>query len=156
MHVTVLTLLQRRRKNPLRDATLKGGAGGPFSAHVKLIRLQSGPLACVYQDEDVEPAAEREDSGVYRAFSGSVEAKGASESEALDSLDRTLLRLSSPPADLGSEGAEADPAQGSPNDTDLCPPRFQSMLPPSSSLAPDTVRAPRPSSLPALAFARAR
>jgi hypothetical protein len=42
------------------------------------------------------------------------------------------------------------------NDTDHCPPRFQSMLPPASGEAPDTVRAPRPSSLPALAFARAR
>ena len=46
-------------------------------------RLQSGPLACVYQDED-GPATEREGSGVYRAFSGSVEAAGTSESEALD------------------------------------------------------------------------
>ncbi|MEI9940573.1 MAG: hypothetical protein WDO69_25440 [Pseudomonadota bacterium] len=139
---------------PLLIAT----ASGPFFPHVKLIRLQSGPLACVYQDEDVAPPTEREGSGVYRAFSGSVEAAGASESEALDTLDRTLLRLSSPPGDPALE--EAEPEQllhTTVNDTDhCCPPRFESMLPPASGAAPDTVRAPRPSSLPALAFARAR
>jgi hypothetical protein len=122
---------------------------------VKLIRLQSGPLACVYQDDDDAPATERQGSGVYRAFSGSVEAEGASESDALDSLDRSLQRLSSPPGDPNL--AELDPfPQGAGNDTDLCPQRFQSMLPPANGGGPDTIRAPRHSSLPALAFARAR
>lgn len=122
---------------------------------MKLIRLQSGPLACVYQDEDdTAPATEREGSGVYRAFSGSVEAAGASESEALDTLDRHLSRLSSPPSDPGqTEGESERIVLGSLNDTEHCPPRFHSILPPANSEAPDTVRAPRPSSLPALAFA---
>ena len=126
-------------------------AGQPFFHHVKLIRLQSGPLACVYQDDDA-PDTEREGSGVFRAFSGSIEAAGSSESEALDSLDRSL-RLSSFPAPPGEEDAEPL-RQGSLNDTDHCPPRFQSMIPPAREGVPDTVRAPRPSSLPALAFAR--
>ncbi|MEI9954409.1 MAG: hypothetical protein WDO74_36940 [Pseudomonadota bacterium] len=121
---------------------------------MKLIRLQSGPLACVYQDEEEAPATEREGSGVYRAFSGSVEAKGASESEALDILDRNLRHLSSPPGDPGQEGAVPEQsAQGAPNDTDHCPPRFESLLPPAGADPRDTIRAPRPSSLPALAFA---
>jgi len=122
---------------------------------VKLIRLQSGPLACVYQDEDEAPATEREGSGVYRAFSGSVEAAGASESEALDTLDRQLARLSSrPPPEASADGDKGFARFG--NDTDHCPPRFESMLPPPSAGAPDTIRAPRASSLPALAFAKAR
>jgi len=99
---------------------------------------------------------EREGSGIYHAFSGSVEAAGASESEALDSLDRNLLRLSAAPPKLGQEEGEPEQLLGANNDTDRCPSRFQSMLPPASSGAPDTVRTPCPSSLPALAFARAR
>jgi len=135
---------------------------------VKLVRLQSGPLACVYQDEDVDQAFEHEGSGVFHAFSGSVEAEGASETEALDTLDRTLLRLSSPPADSGFEEFDGfeefntEPlvqteavVQVETKDTDHCPPRFESMLPPSCS-GPDTIRAPRPSSLPAPAFAKLR
>jgi len=139
-------------KHTLRDASLKPRAGEPFFPHVKLIRLQSGPLACVYQDDDAVPKAEREGSGLYRAFSGSVEAAGASESEALDTLDRNLLRLSSPPADL-DQAAETE--RGGPNDTERCPPRFQSLLPPAST-APDTIRAPRAWSRPARACTRAR
>ena len=137
----------------VRAPHLKVQADEPFFPPVKLIRLQSGPLACVYHDEDVDPASEREGSGVYRAFSGSVEAAGSSEDEALDTLDRNLLRLSSPPGDSG----EAEPVAQVCNDTDHCPPRFESLLPPPSE-GPDTVRAPRASSLPApaLAFAKAR
>jgi hypothetical protein len=125
---------------------------------VKLIRLQSGPLACVYQDEDAAPATERERSGIYHAFSGSVEANGASESEALDILDRNLLRLSEPAAAASRADTDAEQAASSPTrDTDHCPPRFESILPPPSNYPPDTVRAPRSSSLPAVAFtARAR
>ncbi|HYQ46085.1 MAG TPA: hypothetical protein VER11_29145 [Polyangiaceae bacterium] len=123
---------------------------------MKLIRLQSGPLACVYQDDDdMAPDTEREGSGVYRAFSGSVEAAGASETEALDSLDRHLSRLSSPPSAADEATSESERIElATLNDTDHCPPRFHSILPPANSEAPDTVRAPRPSSLPALAFAR--
>jgi hypothetical protein len=129
---------------------------GPFFPHVKLIRLQSGPLACVYQDEDVDQSLEREGSGVFRAFSGSVEAAGASESEAIDILDRNL-RSSAPPADPGQEAIDLDQVRARAiNDTDHCPPRFQSMLPPAGPEAPDTVRAPCPSSLPAIAFAGKR
>jgi hypothetical protein len=140
----------------LHHASLKRKACGPFFPHVKLIRLQSGPLACVYQDEDVDQSLEREGSGVYRAFSGSVEAAGASESEAIDSLDRNL-RSSAPPSDPALETLELEPLRAlTLNDTDHCPQRFQSMLPPANSDAPDTVRAPCPSSLPAIAFAGTR
>lgn len=38
------------------------------------------------------------DSGVYRAFSGSVEADGQSESDAIRALDEEVRRLSEPPA----------------------------------------------------------
>jgi hypothetical protein len=66
---------------------------------MKLIRLPSGPLACVFPVEvEAERASERgKDSGVYRAFSGSVEADGASEDQAIQALDAELRRLSVPP-----------------------------------------------------------
>lgn len=70
---------------------------------MKLIRLPSGPLACVYP---VEPQALRgkergKTSGVYRAFSGSVEADGSSEEQAIEALDECVRRLSvPPPADI--------------------------------------------------------
>lgn len=122
------------------------------------MRLQSGPLACVYQDEDVDQ--EHEGSGVYRAFSGSAEAEGASESEALDSLDRRLSSSAPPiePEPEESATAEAGPellGRGASQDTDHCPPRFQSLLPPANAgvrdtlrAAPDTVPSPSPSLLP--------
>jgi hypothetical protein len=110
----------------------------------------------VYQDEDAAPAIERRGSGVYRAFSGSIEAEGTSESEALDSLDRNL-RLSAPPGDLDQDGGNPEQfLQPASNDTDHCPPRFHSMLPPANGEPPDTVRAPCPSSLPAIAFTGTR
>jgi hypothetical protein len=59
--------------------------------------------------------------------------------------------LSSFPAPAGDEDAE--PTTHAAKDTDVCPPRFHSILPPARDGVPDTVRAPRPSSLPALAFA---
>ena len=66
---------------------------------MKLIRLPSGPLACVFP---IEPAADgnmepAKDSGVYRAFSGSVEADGESEDQAIEALDAEVRRLSVPP-----------------------------------------------------------
>lgn len=66
---------------------------------MKLIRLPSGPLACVFPLEvDVERPSERGAiSGVYRAFSGSVEADGASEDQAIEALDAEVRRLSVPP-----------------------------------------------------------
>jgi hypothetical protein len=64
---------------------------------MKLIRLPSGPLACVFPVEQ-EPQSERaKDSGVYRAFSGSVEAEGESEDKAIEALDERVRRLSQPP-----------------------------------------------------------
>ncbi|HKY34427.1 MAG TPA: hypothetical protein VJN18_00695 [Polyangiaceae bacterium] len=36
-------------------------------------------------------------SGVFRAFSGSVEADGESEAQAIEALDERVRRLSSPP-----------------------------------------------------------
>ena len=66
---------------------------------MKLIRLPSGPLACVFPLEaDCERESERgKASGVFRAFSGSVEADGASEDQAIEALDREVRRLSAPP-----------------------------------------------------------
>jgi hypothetical protein len=66
---------------------------------MKLIRLPSGPLACVFPvDVETKQGSERgETSGVFRAFSGSVEAVGASEDQAIEALDECVRRLSSPP-----------------------------------------------------------
>jgi hypothetical protein len=66
---------------------------------MKLIRLPSGPLACVYPlPEEAPVESERgKESGVYRAFSGSVEADGPSEDQAILALDREVRRLSVPP-----------------------------------------------------------
>lgn len=65
---------------------------------MKLIRLPSGPLACVFPvDQDSEPHSQGKDSGVYRAFSGSVEADGESEDKAIEALDAQVRRLSQPP-----------------------------------------------------------
>jgi len=66
---------------------------------MKLIRLPSGPLACVYPVEvDTQRGSQRgKASGVYRAFSGSVEADGASEDQAIQALDAEVRRLSVPP-----------------------------------------------------------
>jgi hypothetical protein len=66
---------------------------------MKLIRLPSGPLAYVFPvEQDSERAGQRgKDSGVYRAFSGSVEADGPSEDQAIQALDAEVRRLSVPP-----------------------------------------------------------
>jgi hypothetical protein len=65
---------------------------------MKLIRLPSGPLACVFPvEQDAEPDSQGKDSGVYRAFSGSVEADGESEDKAIEALDERVRRLSQPP-----------------------------------------------------------
>jgi hypothetical protein len=66
---------------------------------MKLIRLPSGPLACVFPIEaDLERESERgKSSGVFRAFSGSLEADGASEDQAIEALDQEVRRLSVPP-----------------------------------------------------------
>ncbi|HVY29167.1 MAG TPA: hypothetical protein VHB79_21560 [Polyangiaceae bacterium] len=67
---------------------------------MKLIRLPSGPLACVFP-VPVEPRAESDRgaaSGVFRAFSGSVEAEAPSEDQAIEALDQEVRRLSVPPS----------------------------------------------------------
>lgn len=66
---------------------------------MKLIRLPSGPLACVFPVEvDTQRGSQRgKISGVYRAFSGSVEADGPSEDQAIQALDAEVRRLSVPP-----------------------------------------------------------
>jgi len=66
---------------------------------MKLIRLPSGPLACVYpvKKDTLEDSRRGQDSGVYRAFSGSLEADGASEDQAIAALDHEVRRLSVPP-----------------------------------------------------------
>jgi hypothetical protein len=70
---------------------------------MKLIRLPSGPLAFVFPiQQERAPSSERgKDSGIYRAFSGSVEADGESEDQAIEALDERVRRLSqAPPAPL--------------------------------------------------------
>ena len=66
---------------------------------MKLIRLPSGTLACVYPvDVQAQRGSQRGKlSGVYRAFSGSVEADGPSEDQAIQALDAEVRRLSAPP-----------------------------------------------------------
>lgn len=66
---------------------------------MKLIRLPSGPLACVFPVEVEAPAESERDkaSGVFRAFSGSLEADGPSEEQAIEALDQEVRRLSVPP-----------------------------------------------------------
>ena len=82
---------------------------------MKLIRLPSGPLACVFPVEgDTQRASQRgKSSGVYRAFSGSVEADGASEDQAIEALDREVRRLSVPPP---AEVAEFELSRQAAND----------------------------------------
>ena len=106
----------------------------------------------MYQDQDAVPAEEQQDSGIYRAFSGSVEAAGATESEAIETLDRNLRRSSTPPGDAWLEATDSEQELQAASDTDHCPQRFQSMLPPATSNVPDTVRAPCLSALPAVLF----
>jgi hypothetical protein len=67
---------------------------------MKLIRLPSGTLACVFPLEvETQRGSRRgEISDVYRAFSGSVEADGTSEDQAIQALDAEVRRLSEPPA----------------------------------------------------------
>jgi hypothetical protein len=66
---------------------------------MKLIRLPSGPLACVFpvEQESDQDSEHGKISGVYRAFSGSVEADGQSEDQAIQALDEEVRRLSVPP-----------------------------------------------------------
>ena len=66
---------------------------------MKLIRLPSGTLACVYAvDVETQRGSQRgKISGVYRAFSGSLEADGTSEDQAIQALDAEVRRLSAPP-----------------------------------------------------------
>src|SRR5688572_21053489 len=81
---------------------------------MKLIRLPSGPLACVFPvEQGVEPHSQGKGSGVYRAFSGSVEADGESEDKAIAALDAQLRRLSQPPP---PELTEFDLARQAAND----------------------------------------
>ena len=121
---------------------------------MKLIRLQSGPLACVYRDEEEELAPPSRDSGTYRAFSGSVEAKGASENDAIDALDRNLRRLSAPPRGEveGSEPVSSVAITTDRRDTDHCESLPDSRPQLADAEVRDTVRSPCPSSLPAIAF----
>jgi hypothetical protein len=82
---------------------------------MKLIRLPSGPLACVFpvKADTLEDSQRGKDSGVYRAFSGSVEADGASEDQAIQALDAEVRRLSVPPP---AEIAEFELSRAAAND----------------------------------------
>jgi hypothetical protein len=110
---------------------------------MKLIRLPSGPLACVYPlKEDVAQDSQRsKESGVYRAFSGSVEADGSSEAQAIAALDREVRRLSVPPP---AEIAEFELSRTAANDVE--PQRGPSIADTSGRFPrysePDTLPAP--------------
>ena len=82
---------------------------------MKLIRLPSGPLACVYpvKPDTLDDSQRGKDSGVYRAFSGSLEADGASEHQAIEALDAEVRRLSVPPP---AEIAEFEQSRAAAND----------------------------------------
>jgi hypothetical protein len=82
---------------------------------MKLIRLPSGPLACVFPVEvETQRGSQRgKASGVYRAFSGSVEADGHSEDQAIQALDEEVRRLSIPPP---AEIEEFELQRGAAND----------------------------------------
>jgi len=113
---------------------------------MKLVRLPSGPLACVYpEDEADDPRAGGMASGTFKAFSGSVEAEGWSEAEALDALDETVRRLSIPPS---PEVVAYDEARIAANEAVL--PDRSSELTARYTIYndPDTVRSPRCSSVP--------
>lgn len=85
---------------------------------MKLIRLPCGPLACVYSERtNQQPPSERgKTSGVFRAFSGSVEADGVSEEQAIEALDERVRRLSTPPP---AEIAEFELQREAANDISL-------------------------------------
>ena len=82
---------------------------------MKLIRLPSGPLAYVFPVEVETQRSSRRGvaSGVYRAYSGSVEADGSSEDQALEALDERVRRLSQPPP---AEVAEFELSRQAAND----------------------------------------
>jgi hypothetical protein len=66
----------------------------------------------------VEPRAESERgsaSGVFRAFSGSVEAEAPSEDQAIEALDKEVRRLSVPPS---AEVAAFELSRSAANDDD--------------------------------------
>ena len=116
---------------------------------MKVIRLPSGPLACVYAADDAEdPRGSGSSSGTFTAFSGSVEAEGSSEEEALDALDQTVRRLSIPPS---PELVAQDLARVAANDA-ACPDRSSELTARYLvKTSPDTVRSAHSSSFPASA-----
>ena len=71
---------------------------------MKVVRLPSGPLACVYALDEGrgERESQPESSGTFRAHSGSLHADGVTEDEALAVLDEQVRRVSIPPADDSS------------------------------------------------------
>jgi hypothetical protein len=80
---------------------------------MKVVRLPSGPLACVYSLD--EGAHEREiapphSSGTFRAHSGSLHADGVSEDEALAVLDQHVRRITIPPSDDMPSDSYPNPA----------------------------------------------
>jgi hypothetical protein len=64
---------------------------------MKVVRLPSGPLACVYCLDASEPECPPDRSGTFRAHSGSLHADGGTEDEALAVLDEQIRRVSIPP-----------------------------------------------------------
>jgi hypothetical protein len=74
---------------------------------MKVVRLPSGPLACVYSLDESEREGPRDASGTFRAHSGSLHADGITEDEALAVLDEHVRRVSvPPPEDVTPSAAE--------------------------------------------------
>ena len=79
---------------------------------MKVVRLPSGPLACVYSLD--EGQGERESpsphsSGTFRAHSGSLHADGGSEDEAIAELDEQVRRVSVPPPEPCTPPPSSEP-----------------------------------------------
>jgi hypothetical protein len=78
-----------------RPRSRRASSIGPIMA-MKMTRLPSGPLACVYSISEAESGNEQQPA-TYRAHSGSLEAEGESEEDALAALDELVRRASVPP-----------------------------------------------------------
>ena len=90
--------------------------GTRYHAGMKVVRLPSGPLACVYSLDESERECPPDASGTFRAHSGSLHADGGTEDEALAVLDEHIRRVSVPPPDDVTPSA-AEPTVRAPEES---------------------------------------